>query len=458
MTRYRGYIVAIMAIVIFVVMLSYACVQLFAVRDALSTYSAGHMLWNVSQGEKSAYDLYELLTSPEDEIDENDVELKFDVFVNNVNVLGDGPQYEFYIRSNGKQNVTELNSIIDNFERELNERNSDSQKLLALFRPAFFHLDQLSNKAIIRQQIEAGQQRDEQIRATYLAIASIVGLLISGFALSWLLVTNIRALNVTQAELVAHKEHLEETIAARTAALQQSLENERQTNAVYKNFLTTVSHQFRTPIAIIDMIAQRFVRWPDDISRDILVERSQHIRNAVKRLGYIIESTINNDRLNECGVDLHMSEVDFVDVVNNACSNHGEMFKHRHLNKKLHVDAALIRGEATLLEQILANFLSNAEKYSPPSEPIDINLNIQDGHILCNVTDHGIGISAEDQPKIFDRFFRGPNVSHLEGTGLGLSLSVNLARLHGGEISCKSELNRGTTIELRLPLDGTSHG
>lgn len=458
MSTRRGYVAAGLAMIVFAAIFAYAFYQLLAIQRTLSTFTGENMLWNVTQTEREARKLAEAILLIPMHKDSDNLTLKLDILMSRMNILNDRPQNKFYVQIDDEQNVQEFNRIVRNFKTAFQFAQTDgftnSMALYDILVPAFERLGQLSNKVMIQQRVLAGDQRDRQLQAIYLVMTSIAGLLASGVALSWLLVTNIRALNTAHATLSQYNEQLENTVAARTAALSKSLANERETIDIYKNFLTTVSHQFRTPITIIDMIAQRFVRRPGDISRRVLVERSLHIRTAVKRLIFIIDSTINNDRFAERGLDLSFSDVNFIETVSKACSYHKDIYTERQINLTFPGRQVIISGDVTLLEQILINLISNAEKYSPQSAPINIAIRIDEAMIICSVTDYGIGISAEDQPKIFDRFFRAANVSHLAGSGLGLSLSSMLARLHGGSITCQSSMNVGTTFELQLPLNG----
>jgi signal transduction histidine kinase len=457
MIRNRGFIVATFAIAIFAVMLVYAFLQLYAVHRTLSSTTGENMLWNVAQADRAARKLTEVLLTAPGKPDEALLSLQFDILFSRVHLLNDNPQYSFYVGIDGQKHLEQIDRILATAQQAFERVPLDANVLYGLISPIFDELDRLSNKTVIELPRQSGKKIDRQLETISLVMTSILGLLASGGALSWLLVANIRNLNKTQSELMVHKEQLEDTVSVRTTALRVALDNERQTIAIYKNFLTTVSHQFRTPIAVIDMIAQRFVKWPEDVTRAVLVERSQRIRTAVKRLGLIIESTINNDRMTEGGLELLVTRVNFVEIVQNACSYHSDIYPSRLLNVTLGSGPMYIEGDATLLEQIVVNLLSNAEKYSSASTPVDVWVRISGEQIVCSVTDFGIGIPEWDLPKIYDRFFRASNVSHLEGSGLGLSLSHTLARLHGGTIHCRTS-KRETTFELKLPMGGLGNG
>jgi signal transduction histidine kinase len=109
-------------------------------------------------------------------------------------------------------------------------------------------------------------------------------------------------------------------------------------------------------------------------------------------------------------------------------------------------------ADESLLSYALHNLLLNATKYSPQGSKIWINLGIQNGEVLLQIRDEGIGISAKDQERIFEPFYRGSNINEAGGMGLGLSIVKRVVELHQGSIKVVSELGQGTTFVLSFPL------
>ena len=109
-----------------------------------------------------------------------------------------------------------------------------------------------------------------------------------------------------------------------------------------------------------------------------------------------------------------------------------------------------------LLQHILANILGNAVKYSPPEQPVEFTVTRCGTNAEFVIRDHGCGIPAADQPRLFTAFYRGSNVGQKPGSGLGLVIAKRCVDLHGGTIRCESEEGKGTTFIVNLPLfDGT---
>lgn len=116
-----------------------------------------------------------------------------------------------------------------------------------------------------------------------------------------------------------------------------------------------------------------------------------------------------------------------------------------------HVGEQAAVSDAKLLKNILINLISNAIKFSPQDEVIDIFSKIDKAAIHLQVSDHGMGISAEDQQHLFSSFFRGRNATNIQGTGLGLHIVKRYVDLLGGTIGLQSQLGKGTTVTLQLP-------
>jgi len=458
MTSPRGHWIAVAAIAGFAVLFVYAFIQLVGIQRALSSYSGENMLWTVAQAERETHRFIETVLAPQTGSGDNDHILRLAILRSRLKLMTDEPQRSYFQRVGHDGALAIVSRSVDGLSSLAARTEKPVWRDIApLTQPLLVALGGLANAAVINERIDGGEQRDRQLRAIYLVMISIAGLLAAGGFLSWQLLASIRALDAANAALSHHKEQLETIVTERTAALTIALENERYTIDVYKNFLATVSHQFRTPMAIIDMIAQRFVRRPAEVSPRILVERAQRIRVAIKRLVLIIESTINSDMIEERGYSLAPAEFNLAELFANACHYHMDIYPQRPLSLSISHDAGTFRGDRTLIEQIVLNLLSNAEKYSPPLSPIEAAIRVEKNDYICTIKDYGIGIPADATSKIFDRFYRAKNVSHLSGSGLGLSLSATLARLHGGEISFSSDARIGTEFYLRLPRIGNQY-
>jgi signal transduction histidine kinase len=126
--------------------------------------------------------------------------------------------------------------------------------------------------------------------------------------------------------------------------------------------------------------------------------------------------------------------------------------KNMSVNANLPSDLPMIRGDATLLTQVLVNLLSNAVKYTPEGGKVSVAASPQDGSLQIEVQDTGQGIPAEAVPNLFDRFYRVPGSEvEIEGSGLGLSIVKSIVEKHGGRVWAESELDKGSTFAFTVP-------
>jgi len=128
--------------------------------------------------------------------------------------------------------------------------------------------------------------------------------------------------------------------------------------------------------------------------------------------------------------------------------------RSQHLTLEVAEDLPLVHADPARLTQILINLLSNAYKYTPEGGGIHLRVWLQDGYVHCAVSDTGIGISPEDQARLFTKFFRSedPAVRDMPGTGLGLCIVKSLVELQGGEIEVQSQPGQGTTFTFTVPV------
>lgn len=279
-----------------------------------------------------------------------------------------------------------------------------------------------------------------------------------------MLQARIDQLRVTQDELQQHRDRLEDKVRERTeevrekaAQLEASLQKEKEFSALQQKFVSMASHEFRTPLAIIDGAAQRVSRKLDSIEKEELEKRVSRIRGAVRRMLELIESTLSASRLDEGQVELRLQDVALGNLVRTICD------RQRELSDEIEIELALedlpdhVEGDPALLDQIFTNLLSNAAKYTPTSPRISITGSREaGGFITIAVADNGVGIPDEEIPRLFKRFFRASTSEGIPGTGIGLNLVQELVEMHGGTISVESDVGVGTTFTVRLPERGNT--
>jgi len=157
----------------------------------------------------------------------------------------------------------------------------------------------------------------------------------------------------------------------------------------------------------------------------------------------------------EAGFDLDMTETELGPLVTEAVVELRPRAQAKQQSLQVHVPTELtpVRGNARRLRQVVSNLVGNAIKYTPKGGRIEVNALEGENHIVVNVTDNGIGIPLDDQPYVFDKFFRAnvPETTEVSGTGLGLSIVKSVVEKHGGRVWLESTLGEGSTFTVLLP-------
>jgi PAS domain S-box-containing protein len=235
-------------------------------------------------------------------------------------------------------------------------------------------------------------------------------------------------------------------------ALESALNRERETTSAYRNFVSMVSHQFRTPLAILDSSAQRILRRGADLTQDELVTRIQKIRNAGTRLTRLVESVLNAAKLDAGTIEVNPASYNLVDLVMDICERQREVSSQADIRFDVPDIPVRVFCDGMLIEQVVVNLLSNAIKYSGDRPVVEIKVWMDGSRAFCSVRDWGIGIPADEVPKIFDRFYRARTASGIAGTGIGLNFAQRIMHLHGGEIQVESYEAAGSLFTFDLPV------
>jgi signal transduction histidine kinase len=244
------------------------------------------------------------------------------------------------------------------------------------------------------------------------------------------------------------------TLARQAAMLEEQLAQEQRLALLQRNFVSMASHEFRTPLTIIDGHAQRLIKTKDTLPPAEIGERAGKIRAAVLRLTHLIDNLLNSARLFDGGATLyfHPAEMDMAALLREVCQLHREMVPGAEIAERLSGAAMPMIGDAKLLYQLFSNLLSNAVKYSPGGGAIEVEAEMRADEIVVAVADRGIGIPANDLERLFERYHRGGNVSGIVGTGVGLYLVKMVADLHRGRVEVTSAEGGGSRFTVHLPV------
>jgi two-component system OmpR family sensor kinase len=242
-------------------------------------------------------------------------------------------------------------------------------------------------------------------------------------------------------------------LAQQAAVLQKKLEEEQQLTLLQRNFVSMVSHEFRTPLALIDGHAQRLISMQDRLTVLELAQRAGKVRDAVHRMTELIDSLIGSARLIDTRLDLSYRPelLDLLPIVREACQVQRELTPNVAIVETPESAPVQVHGDASLLSQLLDNLLSNAAKYSRAGGLIRVTIAREQSTVAVAVEDNGIGIPAQDRSRVFQRYYRGSNTSGIVGSGVGLHVVQAIAKLHHGTVDLHSVEGEGTRFTVRLP-------
>lgn len=265
-------------------------------------------------------------------------------------------------------------------------------------------------------------------------------------------------------ELVQHRDQLQELVDQATVELkekakqlEQALTKEKKLNELQRQFVSTASHEFRTPLAIIDSSVQRLMRSKNKLTPDVLEARTTRIRDAVKVMSDLMESTLSAASMDSGAVKMTLAPCDLRAIITAVCDRQKDMKDDRKIRFDPGDIPDRIESDQSILNQIFTNLLANAVKYSSDGSEIKITGRREGNDVAVLVRDHGIGIDEDDLPKMFTRFFRAKTSTGIAGTGIGLNLVKTLVEMQGGSVSVESVKGEGSTFSVRLPINGPSH-
>lgn len=249
----------------------------------------------------------------------------------------------------------------------------------------------------------------------------------------------------------------EEELKKSKVKLSHSLRREKELNELRTRSMGTVSHEFRTPLTIIQLSSEFLERYKERLSPKQREDHLKQISNQVRLLNEMVDNIVlvlqaeaNSVKLNLSLVNLETLCRGIINVLESSIGlGHNFTFNcEQGLNN--------ILADKNHLDTILTNLISNAIKYSPDSKEIHLNLFMKNNEQILQVSDNGIGIPPDDLEQLFQPYHRAGNVDHIRGIGLGLQIVKDLTERHNGRIEVESNLGKGTTFTMFLPIKNES--
>ena len=228
----------------------------------------------------------------------------------------------------------------------------------------------------------------------------------------------------------------------------------KQADEIRRDFVANVSHELRTPLSIFHGNLETLLE-----AGDLDEDETRHIYEVMKRhsdrLNLLVNDLLSLARLESKEANLQLSEIKLRDFLEGVTRDWAKRLAGKNLRLELKVpdNFPTLRVDERRLEEVVHNLLDNAVKYSHQNGRILIQAGAPDQEVVLSVRDEGVGIAANDLPRIFERFYRADRARSRElgGTGLGLSIVKHIAQLHGGRVEAESTLGQGTTIRVILP-------
>jgi PAS domain S-box-containing protein len=242
--------------------------------------------------------------------------------------------------------------------------------------------------------------------------------------------------------------------ATQAQILEAELKKERELSELKERLMSTISHEFRTPLTIIqtsvDLLNLYFDRLDEDKRKTHLNRISEQIKYTVK----LLDQTMQLRHVQSGRIEFIPAQLD----IKMFCMMIFDKMKFADNNKHImqficDADSIEIYADASLIEHIVQNLLSNAIKYTPDGKSITMLIKQNVDAIIIQIADEGIGTPPQDIKRLFDPYHRASNVGNIQGTGLGLAIVKEYVELHGGSITCKSGVNIGSQFIIQLPYN-----
>lgn len=439
-----AYVLPLLAIASLTALLGVALVRLAAIQEDIHDTANPNMLWVISQARAEALKLesalYQRALHPGDPAD---VQLRYDVLLSRVKLLEEGPQMRHLLKTGVSRDIVAHIAAIRDMGHSVGDAIDDAGHFATIRErlSAFGSLlEDAASKAMIDQWEQTGTRHDQYRDGVQAITFLMIGILLCSIFISAKLLLTLK------------KTHEHEKARLRALELQRELEAERRMNEMYRNFAAMISHQFRTPLAIIDASMQRLIRAAHKLGPTEVARRATKVRTAAARLTQLVESTLHAESLLD-SAQAHLQPVDLAGLARQVIKSQNGLSDTRSISVQNEADATgLAWCDPVLTEQILLNFVSNAIKYSTPGTPVRLRIYQEGAWLNCDVGDTGPGISAADLPHVFERYYRSRSVEELTGTGLGLYIARELALVQHGEVRVHSAPGQGSTFTLRLPL------
>jgi two-component system phosphate regulon sensor histidine kinase PhoR len=349
-------------------------------------------------------------------------------------------------------------------ERQIASRESGTQTILGAMEDGLLVVDARSHIALVNSTFEKlFQLRDASVGVPL--VEAVRHATLDQLVTKTLLTGEAMRTELTLADSRTHSDrHIEvnavpikggEDEMTGAVVLFHDITELKQSDQIRREFVANVSHELRTPLSILRGYIEVLMDEPET-SREELARILSIMERHSKRLQRLVDDLLTLAQLESSQATLELRDVRVDELFNNLIRDWKEKLAAKNLKVVVDLtpDAMKLRADGTRLEEVLYNLLDNAVKFSRENGQIHLQAVRRDSEMVLSVADNGLGISKEQLPRIFERFYRADKARSRElgGTGLGLAIVKHIAQLHGGRVEAESELGHGTTIRVVLPL------
>jgi signal transduction histidine kinase len=235
--------------------------------------------------------------------------------------------------------------------------------------------------------------------------------------------------------------------------IKHALEKEKELNELKSRFVAIVSHEYRTPLTVINnstFLIETFLHHKQYDKIDSYIQR---IQTSIKGMILLLDDTLTIGKIESGKVTVYLKQINLLDYLDNLIDELKliDIKKHKFIVEN-YSDKLNVICDENILNVIISNILSNAIKFSNEGSDIIVSVKHDDIFFYVSIQDNGIGIPKKDQKFLFDPFYRSENVQTISGTGLGLSIVKKYSELLGGSVSFDSKIGKGTTFYIQLPI------
>lgn len=429
----RPFLAATLALTILFALLLAAVTRLAVNESRIAGEPAEGVIWFASQGQYEAMRLADAALLYElGDVTREELVLRFDLLDSRLRLFEEGQMTRRVAEMGYDDDIAALRVALEAQRAELpqvQQRNVGAiDALHDMARSMAQSMRDFANDGMLDGRNRQDAVRDTRRRILFEVLGYLLATLAAGILVSFIVVRGLR----------------------KTVQAEAALQHEREVSRLHRAFTSVVSHQFRTPLSIIDASAQRMLRRGAAMTEDEIVSRVTKIRNACQRLTRLMESTLNAARLEQGEISFHARSCDLHALMASVLESQPDEDQAR-IELSLGGLPRAVMADRTLLEQAIQNLISNAIKYSPDNAPVLVRGERLAGNIAISVQDSGVGIPADEIGFVSERFFRARTAEGIAGTGIGLNFVSQIMALHGGQIDVRSVEGKGSTFTLLFP-------